>query len=57
MHKWLLFSRVTALGQLRRDLPIEAWCAARVSSAVWRALLALVVVTPLLLDHDPVPVP
>ena len=23
-----LFSRVTALGQFRRDIPIEAWCAA-----------------------------
>jgi hypothetical protein len=27
-----LFSRVTALGQFRRDLPIEAWCAARITA-------------------------
>jgi hypothetical protein len=27
-----LFSRVTALGQFRRDLPIEAWCAAGITA-------------------------
>jgi len=27
-----LFSRVTALGQFRRDLPIEAWCAAGITT-------------------------
>src|SRR5262249_8880100 len=27
-----LFSRVTALGQLRRDVPIEAWCAAGITA-------------------------
>ena len=27
-----LFSRVTALGQFRRDVPIEAWCAAGITA-------------------------
>jgi hypothetical protein len=27
-----LFSRVTALGQFRRDLPIDAWCAAGITA-------------------------
>jgi alkylhydroperoxidase family enzyme len=27
-----LFSRVTALGQFRRDIPIEAWCAAGITA-------------------------
>jgi hypothetical protein len=27
-----LFSRVTALGQFRRDLPVEAWCAAGITA-------------------------
>src|SRR4029453_8040275 len=27
-----LFSRVTALGQFRRDLPLEAWCAAGITA-------------------------
>ena len=27
-----LFSRVTALGQFRRDLPIEAWCSAGITA-------------------------
>ena len=27
-----LFSRVTALGQFRRDLPIEAWCTAGITA-------------------------
>ena len=27
-----LFSRVTALGQFRRDLPIEVWCAAGITA-------------------------
>lgn len=27
-----LFSRVTALGQFRRDLPMEAWCAAGITA-------------------------
>ena len=27
-----LFSRVTALGQFRRDIPVEAWCAAGITA-------------------------
>src|SRR3954449_1450273 len=27
-----LFSRVTALGRFRRDLPVEAWCAAGITA-------------------------
>jgi hypothetical protein len=27
-----LFSRVTAMGQFRRDIPIEAWCAAGITA-------------------------
>lgn len=27
-----LFSRATALGQFRRDIPVEAWCAAGITS-------------------------
>ena len=27
-----LFSRATAIGQFRRDLPIEAWCAAGITA-------------------------
>src|SRR5262245_52280580 len=29
-----LFSRVTALGQFRRDVPIEAWCAAGITAVL-----------------------
>src|SRR5687768_2698204 len=27
-----IFSRVTAMGQFRRDVPIEAWCAAGITA-------------------------